>query len=1198
MSEKDVTVLVEKTGKEPSKDGNDRVEVPKSLIQKKAEFETIVKHYLESNPYVSTGRKSSELEIRFGTNTKLSRPISKIDYDNVIKQLYAHGFVPEHQDGTQLLRISCEYVDPRSGQTRMSNIRAEIVGTDLIQEYCRTNSLQRIIDMPSTVFNKLKFTQKMTAMDKAGVMIKRLDMDDFNFRVSYQTEQDYNIQSSVTRNIVSRWADSKKMFRSMNRTRFKHPIYPIFADLSIVKMPKQTNRISIPHYTIQEAGVFNTSERYEIELEVDNGGMGSGSPHNSLQALMDSLRKCIRIVLSGLQGTKYPISYVEKDTLLQSYMRLIHAEKYDKPRRVFPSDFVGPSSVTLQIGNIQPVNPEVNINSICKNYTVTDKADGERKLLYIAEDGKIYMIDTNMNVIFTGVKTADKTIFDSLLDGEHIKYDKNNNFINLYAAFDVYFISKKSVRDFAFLRLNDEDPDTKYRLPLLQKLIFLIKPVSVMTGGPNAKQSVDFTIRCKNFYYDTDQISIFDCCSRILTNMKDGLFEYNTDGLIFTPSDLAVSAIKVGSPAAKMGKAAWDKSFKWKPPEFNTIDFLVSTKKDKTGKDEVHHIFQEGRNLQGVQDILQYKTLVLRCGFDENKHGFLNPFQDVVDDKLPTPEDLDNENTYKPVPFQPTEPFDPNACFCNIMLKEDGSNLFMMTEDEEFFEEDMIVEFKYIQENEIGWRWVPLRVRYDKTSELRSGQRNYGNPYHVANNNWHSIHNPITEEMISTGENIPEFVANDDVYYNRLSNESNTRALRNFHNLFVKKKLIMSVSSRGDTLIDYAVGKAGDLSKWIDAKLAFVFGVDISKDNIENQKDGACTRFLKERRNYGDKMPYGLFVNGNSGLNIRNGKALYTEKERQITNAVFGKGPKDATLLGKGVYRQYGIAEQGFNVSSCQFAVHYFFENKTSFHEFLRNIAECTKVNGYFIGTCYDGKTVFDLLRKYKKDESMTIFKNESKIFELTKMYDQTGFPDDEMSLGYAINVYQESINLSFREYLVNFDYLVRVMEDYGFILPPKEEIRGMDLPDSAGLFRELYTNMENEIKRNRQSQTNYRQAADMSPEEKQISFLNRYFIFKKVRNVDAKKMNEVILKQNELLERNGEETMSKLAELAVDKDAAPVVISKIKGPKLVIKKPTIETKVGDKDKDEQVEQVAQKLKVGEGVQPLKLKIRQKPQTE
>jgi len=37
-----------------------------------------------------------------------------------------------------------------------------------------------------------------------------------------------------------------------------------------------------------------------------------------------------------------------------------------------------------------------------------------------------------------------------------------------------------------------------------------------------------------------------------------------------------------------------------------------------------------------------------------------------------------------------------------------------------------------------------------------------------------------------------------------------------------------------------------------------------------------------------------------------------------------------------------------------------------------------------------------------------------------------------------------------------------------------------------------------------------------MSPEEKQISFMNRYFAFKKVRSLDVKKMHEIILHKEE----------------------------------------------------------------------------------
>ena len=211
--------------------------------------------------------------------------------------------------------------------------------------------------------------------------------------------------------------------------------------------------------------------------------------------------------------------------------------------------------------------------------------------------------------------------------------------------------------------------------------------------------------------------------------------------------------------------------------------------------------------------------------------------------------------------------------------------------------------------------------------------------------------------------------------------------------------------------------------------------------------------------------------------------------------------------------------------------MHYFFENKTTFHGFLRNIAECTKVNGYFVGTCYDGKSVFDLLRKKKNGEGMTILKNEHKIYELTKMYDETGFPDDDMSLGYAINVYQESINQVLREYLVNFAYFTRIMEDYGFILVPVDEARHMDLPNGSGLFSELYTFMENEVKRNPYRNADYGKALLMSPDEKRISFLNRYFVFKKVRNVNVKKMAEVILKQAAFLEKEGEENVKALEE-------------------------------------------------------------------
>jgi len=354
---------------------------------------------------------------------------------------------------------------------------------------------------------------------------------------------------------------------------------------------------------------------------------------------------------------------------------------------------------------------------------------------------------------------------------------------------------------------------------------------------------------------------------------------------------------------------------------------------------------------------------------------------------------------------------------------------------------------------------------------------------------------------------------------------------------------------------------------------------------VYNQLDGACARFLTARKKNVD-MPYALFVTGDSGLNIRNGNAFATEKDKQITKCVFGGGAKDVTVLGKGVYRQYGVAENGFQISSCQFAMHYFFENKVKFHEFIRNLTECTKVNGYFIGTCYDGKLVFDLLRNKKTGEGVSIFKNDRKIYEINKMYDETGFPDDEMSLGYAVNVYQESINQMFREYLVNFDYFIQVMEDYGFVLIPKEDAHHMGLPNETGLFSELFMFMQNEVKRNPKKRADYGTSLQMTAEEKQISFMNRYFVFKKVRNVDAKKMSAVILKQAEMVYRVGEENMADLEKMG-EEVVVLAPVRKLKKAKLVLKKYVPPT---DSPTDQEPVEITQ-LQPAAGP-PMKIKIR------
>ena len=185
------------------------------------------------------------------------------------------------------------------------------------------------------------------------------------------------------------------------------------------------------------------------------------------------------------------------------------------------------------------------------------------------------------------------------------------------------------------------------------------------------------------------------------------------------------------------------------------------------------------------------------------------------------------------------------------------------------------------------------------------------------------------------------------------------------------------------------------------------------------------------------------------------------------------------------------------------------------------------------------------MLKNKEQGESMPIIKDGRKIYEITKMYSKTGFPDDEMSLGYNINIYQESINKTFVEYLVNFDFFTREMENYGFVVISNEEASHMNLPSGTGMFSDLFKQMEDNVAQNPRMKNDVGQALYMTPEEKRISFMNRYFVFKKVRNVNmtskAAIEPDTISVQIEELEK--EET--KVKPTKVRKNKKKVVIEK-----------------------------------------------------
>ena len=1097
-----------------------------------------LRNYLDiyfNNLKYNTNNKNDEFEIKFGNNPK--NRLTKIQFDNTIQKLYSLGFKMMNDEGDYHLNIVNEYIDFKTQKNKQSNIRTEIKGLDNISTYCKTNTFDTE-NVPSFI----SFIQKKRKIADNNIL-KPIDNRDYEFRVNYKVEhtlfnntQNEDVGHKHIKNMLTSWKHSKKIYRFIKRFTMVHNELPVKVDMSILKTSStrqnyRTNqKYFVPTLKIEESNVFNNVENYEIEIELDNDKvikeieLQTSSNKDKISHIEKKLKRTIKYVLSGIQNSNFPISYTKQNEILYEYYNQInfitHTKEDNnvKKYKVQSRDFIGPQSTSLEMKHIIPLKDDINSPNINMSYSVTEKADGIRKLLYINKNGELYFINQQMEVEYTGVKSDNKELVNTIIDGEHVLYDKNNNYINRFLCFDIYIHGGVDCRMYPLFKYDTDDTDDKklskdYRMRYLENTIRRLKLKSIVNSNNMLK------VTTKRFLTNK-QKSIFKCCEEILTQVDEGLFEYETDGLIFTPMYKSVGSDTLGTSydfknkkyvkwdyKLENKKKTWVYSFKWKPPEFNTIDFLVKTQK-KNGKETIQNIHDGGKNVTSITNIKQYKTLILNVGFNEKFHGFINPYIELIQYNIH--KKLDNRN-YRPMPFYPSSyQTDYPTYLTNIELKVDGNNKYLATENnKELFLDDTIVEFRFDPTKPKQWQWIPIRVRNDKTTEYKNGKKNYGNSYNVADSVWRSINNPITKDIIC-GKEKPNSI-DEDMYYNRSSNKTNTSALRDFHNKYVKKKLINSVSNPGDTLIDLTVGKAGDLFKWTEAKLSFVFGMDLYKDNIENRIDGACARWLNTK-NQINNTPDALFITGDAGKNFINGDCCQSEKNKEIINAVFGKGPRDEEFLGTAVYNQYGKAENGFDVVSNQFSIHYLFENKYKFLMFMKNITDVCKLGGHFIGTCFDGEKIFRDLRNKKLNEGIIVQKNDKKIWEVIKKYENDEFPNDINSLGYKIEVYQESINKTFGEYLVNFNYLTRVMESFGFTKVKTQKIKKLGLSSSINSFEKVYKIMEDEIKNKKINPNKLGNANIMSPEEKRISFYNNYFIYKKIRNVDSDEVMNALL--------------------------------------------------------------------------------------
>ena len=361
---------------------------------------------------------NQELEVIFGDKNYDS--ISRIDFENVIGKLKSIGFTAgfAQNDGEYYLNIQNQFINKTTGKTTIGNIRTTISGVSQIQEYCEKNTFD--LDNPPKY---VQFMQKVSKIHNGSRLIP-ISYEDFHFRINYKEEKILKNNFGIVRGLLQSWNNEKKIFRLIKRFTFRDYRFPyIKVDCSIVRSSRKTprNRM-IPEFRIESSNVFNNPEKYEIEIEIDSSKFPNRTT-DFASTLISDLRKTIKYVMSGLQETNFPVSYREQDQALREYMQVLY--KTPPERRIRTRDFVGPSSKSLELPNIVQLNDDIVVPNIRLPYTVTEKADGIRKLLFINGRGRVYLININMKIQFTGTLTKKKELFNTIIDGEHVLHDKN-----------------------------------------------------------------------------------------------------------------------------------------------------------------------------------------------------------------------------------------------------------------------------------------------------------------------------------------------------------------------------------------------------------------------------------------------------------------------------------------------------------------------------------------------------------------------------------------------------------------------------------------------------------------------------------------------------------------------------------------------------------------------------------------------------
>jgi len=887
-----------------------------------------------------------------------------------------------------------------------------------------------------------------------------------NLKFRLSDEKKVDIEQVKKLQYLNNKERNKIIFRFKNRLSlliFEDENIKISTDLTFVK-------------TTNKAVYINRGkETYELEVEM----LFKKDIKNLDKKYMTMFINEVIYLMKIIQNTEEIISIDETENVLKKLKQLTKSADNIKG-----------------LPAVQTVSAEViHITDIIPNdYSVTDKADGERHFLIIFNKN-VYLISNNLVVkkIKEYNKKEIENYEDTILDGEYIFIKKYQKF--MFLGFDILFHQGKDIREEILLT-------KRYELlnDVTMKLFDQTKSINKYNG--------DFDVKKIKKYYQKDIKEYVSIMNEILnkSNKKNIILSkyfifpigghpveiylyskliwdeyvnapYLLDGLIYTPIKQKYNIIS--STTVKS-------TFKWKPSSKNSIDFYVLYEKDQDTK-QILNVYDNSikepdeLNIDDKGEIQKEKNKIYRI---------LNLYVGK------------NENGKEtPVLFQKEEKnYIANIYLTNNEVRDIEGNII---------EDKTVVEFAYDKNLSEHFRWIPLRTRMDKTDMVLKYQKKYGNAEWVSNKTWKSMMDSIEIsdiELLSkldtyekhstylkskiTAKSI-EQMRQENKYYQE-KNEL-AKQMRQFHN-FIKSNIIytycsLSYNKKKMDILDIGCGVGGDINKFYHARVGSYIGIDIDYGNLFSAGDSATSRY----NNFKKKFP-----NFTNMKFIQASASAKFDLKNQITT-IGNMNDENKKLI----INTFGEDENSnnyktFDIVNAQFTIHYYFENDNSLNNFLNNVKKHLRQHGFLLVTTFDANIVHNTFNKDGKinAEYMSSDGNNSILYDINRLY-----PSNTKNLkqtGLAIDVLMKWINQEdyYKEYLVEPSFLIESMDKIGLSLIETDTFK--NLFDNYKDYLNNYVKNESIDNTKKYLMTTAKYYDENFKNFHSYSFLFRYYIFQK----------------------------------------------------------------------------------------------------